>query len=80
MMLEYEVKNDPGSARNAQCLKRLDWIEENVTATWPPLSFAQERYALHAHIRAVRHEIERHGGRAEQAEEATETRATKANS
>jgi hypothetical protein len=80
MMLEYEIKNDPDSTRNARYLKRLEWIEEQVTSTWPPPSFAQERYALHAHIRAIRHEIERHGASAEQAEEAKNTTATKAGS
>jgi len=69
MMLEYEVKNAAGSAPNPQYLKRLDWIEDNVTSTWPPLSFAQERYALHAHIRSVRQEIERHASGVAHAEE-----------
>ena len=59
MNLEYEVQNDRDSKRTAEYLKRLDWIEDKVSSTWPPSSFAEERYALQAHIRSVRQEIER---------------------
>ncbi len=59
MMLEHEVHGDPDPARSEQYLKRLEWIEERVNSTWPPLSFAEERYALLAHLRAMRQEIGR---------------------
>jgi TRAP transporter TAXI family solute receptor len=59
MMLEHEVHSDPDPASRDQYLQRLDWIEDKVNSTWPPLSFAEERYALLAHVRAVRQEIER---------------------
>lgn len=72
MTLEYEIQNDPDATRNAEFLQRLDWIETNASATWPPLSFAEERYALRAHIRAVRQELERHGARAESTRDGSE--------
>ena len=59
MMLEHEVHSDPEPGSSERYLKRLDWIEERVHSTWPPLSFAEERYALLAHLRAVRQAIER---------------------
>jgi hypothetical protein len=59
MMLEHELHADPDPASSDRFLKRLDWIEEGVNSTWPPLSFAEERYALLAHVRAVRQEVGR---------------------
>jgi hypothetical protein len=68
MMLEHEVHSDPDPASRDQYLQRLDWIEDKVNSTWPPLSFAEERYALLAHVRAVRQEIERAQARREKRE------------
>ena len=58
MMLEHEVHSDPDPSSSERHLKRLDWIEDRVNSTWPPLSFAEERYALLAHVRAMRQAIE----------------------
>jgi hypothetical protein len=55
--------------RTEAYLKRLDWIEDKVSSTWPPSSFAEERYALQAHIRSVRQEIERHASGVRHADE-----------
>jgi len=59
MMLEYELHSDPDAGHVQHYLQRLAWIEDKVNATWPPLSFAEERYALLSHVRAVRQELER---------------------
>jgi hypothetical protein len=64
MMLEHEVHKDPDPTCLERYYHRLDWIEEQVNSTWPPLSFAEERYALLAHLRAVRLEVARQVDRA----------------
>jgi len=55
--LEHEAHGDLDPAHRKRYLERLDWIEAKVNSTWPPLSFVEERYALLAHIRAVRQEM-----------------------
>jgi TRAP transporter TAXI family solute receptor len=65
MMLEHELHTDPDPGSSERHLKRLDWIEDKVNSTWPPLSFAEERYALLGHVRAVRQEIARQAERAQ---------------
>lgn len=57
MSLESDLRNDPDPARRSEYLDRLSWIDGQIDNTRPPLSFAQERYALRMHIDTVRARI-----------------------
>ena len=57
MALESDLLHDPGPGRRSEYLDRLSWIDGQIDNTRPPLSFAQERYALRMHIDTVRARI-----------------------
>lgn len=57
MALETDLRNDPDPVRRSEYLDRLSWIDGQIDNTRPPLSFAQERYALRMHIDTVRARI-----------------------
>jgi hypothetical protein len=57
MALEADLRTDPGPDRRSEYMDRLSWIDGQIDNTRPPLSFAQERYALRMHIDTVRARI-----------------------
>jgi hypothetical protein len=57
MALEADLRNDPDPGRRSEYLDRLSWIDGQIDNTRPPLSFAQERYALRMHADTVRARI-----------------------
>ncbi len=57
MVLESDLLRDPDPGRRSEYLDRLSWIDGQIDNTRPPLSFAQERYAMRMHIDTVRTRI-----------------------
>jgi hypothetical protein len=57
MALEYNVLHHPEPGRRKEYLDRLTWIDHQLDNTWPPRSFAQERYAFRMHVDTVRARI-----------------------
>jgi len=57
MALESDLQHDPDPGRRSEYLDRLSWVDGQIDNTRPPLSFAQERYALRMHIDTVRARI-----------------------
>ncbi len=70
MALEYELQTDPVPEHREKHLERLSWIEKQVSGTWPPASFGEERFSFLFHIETLRRRILRRespgetGGRA----------------
>jgi hypothetical protein len=57
MALEYNVLHHPEPGRPKEYLDRLTRIDHQLDNTWPPRSFAQERYAFRMHVDTVRARI-----------------------